>query len=277
MIGKGEAFGAITIINAIAIGKGAAIGVKMKTEAWIKILDEPVVEGEVYINGKRESCDLNLIKAVKDVVFKRFKINGGMKAVVKSNIPISKGLKSSSAVANALVNAILDAIKEDLNDLDVIKLGVKAAKKAEVTITGAFDDACSSLLGGLCITDNLKLRLLKREEIDEKPVIIYVPKEKIPTATLKKVDFKILSPYIEEAFNLVLKGKWRKAMIANGLAYASFLGYNIKPIFDALNSGAFAVGLSGTGPAIAAITDNPEDIVAAWSRDDADIILTEIR
>lgn len=43
MIGKGEAFGAITVINAIAIGKGAAIGVKMKTEAWIKILDEPFV------------------------------------------------------------------------------------------------------------------------------------------------------------------------------------------------------------------------------------------
>lgn len=200
-----------------------------------------------------------------------------MKAVVKSNIPISKGLKSSSAAANALINAISDAIKEDLNDLDVIKLGVEAAKKAGVTITGAFDDACASLLGGLCITDNLKLKLLKREEINTKKVIIYVPKEKIPTASLKKIDFKILSPYIEEAFNLVLKGKWRKAMIANGLAYASFLGYNIKTIFDALNSGALAAGLSGTGPAIAAIADNPEEIVATWKKDDVDIILTEIR
>ncbi|MHA1593573.1 MAG: shikimate kinase [Candidatus Baldrarchaeia archaeon] len=279
MRGKGEAYGAITVINAIATGKGAAIGIKLRTEAHIEIVDEDVIEGEIRIDGTEEVCDFDLVRAVKEVVFRKFGIEGGLRVFIRSEIPISRGLKSSSAAANALVSAVLDAIGEKLDPLEVIKLGVEAAKVAGVTITGAFDDACASLLGGLCITDNINTELIKREEVDRLPVVILVPRKRVSKGSLKGVNFKIVAPYVEEAFKLALAGKWRKAMVINGILYAALLGYDTSPIFEALKAGAIAAAVSGTGPAVVAVTEDPEGVREVWEeREDAErIIITETR
>lgn len=39
--------------------------------------------------------------------------------------------------------------------IDLIHLGVKCAREAQVTVTGSFDDACGSGFGGFVMTDNL--------------------------------------------------------------------------------------------------------------------------
>ena len=63
-----------------------------------------------------------------------------------------------------------------LPDLDVLNLSVEASKKSNVTITGAFDDAAASLLGGLVVTDNTNNELLSRNVIDnDLSILIHVP------------------------------------------------------------------------------------------------------
>ncbi len=62
---------------------------------------------------------------------------------------MARGLKSSSAAANAIALATTAALERSLDDVTVVKLGVDGALDAKVTITGAFDDACASYFGGI--------------------------------------------------------------------------------------------------------------------------------
>jgi shikimate kinase len=56
------------------------------------------------------------------------------------------------------------------------------------------------------------------------------------------------------------------------------LGFNPVMALDALEAGANAAGLSGTGPSFVAITSqkNVEDVVDAWSSQPGQIIRTEV-
>ena len=77
-----------------------------------------------------------------------------------------KGLKSSSAAANAVALASTAALGKHLDDLELVKLGVDAAFDAKVTVTGAFDDACASYFGGIVVTDNLNRKIIKQMPVD---------------------------------------------------------------------------------------------------------------
>jgi len=269
----GKAFSAVTVINAFATGKGGAIGINLRVNAKVKLTDEGI-SGEIFIRGEKFE-DFSLVKAVTETIRNKFGLDFGVKVKIDSEIPIGKGLKSSSAVANALTEAILEELKIELPNIEVVKLGVEAAKRASVTLTGAFDDACASYFGGLCLTDNLKLELLKREEVEKIPVVLLIPKETVLTSSLRGRNFRVLSPYIEEAFKLALRGEWKKALVLNGLMYGPFLGYNLEPIVKALGIEAVA-GLSGKGPAMFAITEEPEKIVEIW-KDYGEVLTTTLR
>jgi shikimate kinase len=170
--------GAATIVNAIAIGKGAAFGVDLFTKAQVKLTNEPsIIEAEITSDPKENPI---LIQKIVSVVLKRFQAEKEFGAKVKtwSNIPIARGLKSSSTAANAVALATLGALGKTLDDLEIVKLGVQAAFDAKVTVTGAFDDACASFFGGLVVTDNLNLKLVKHEVLAEDyAVLFHVPQK----------------------------------------------------------------------------------------------------
>ncbi len=170
--GHACALGAGTIINAIATWKGAAFGIDLKTFAKVKLS-----ESEAGISGSIEELpegDASLIERCVELVLKMYGLELGGTVRTRSEIPLAGGLKSSSAAANASVLATLRAIDKTLPPLEVVKLGVRAAKEVGVTITGAFDDACASFLGGVVITDNLNMELIRREELESK-VLIFAP------------------------------------------------------------------------------------------------------
>ena len=256
-----RAFSAVTVINAFATGKGGAIGIDLGVRVGVKLTDEEI-SGEILVRGKKFE-DFSLVKAAVETIRDRFGLNFGVKVEIDSEIPIGKGLKSSSAVANALTKGILEELKIELPDIEVVKLGVEAAKRAGVTLTGAFDDACASYFGGLCLTDNRNLEVLRREEVERTPVVLLIPERTVLTPSLRGRNFRVLAPYIEELFGLALRGEWKKALVLNGLIYGSFLGYNLEPIAKALEVKAVA-GLSGKGPAMFAVTEEPEEIEGIW-------------
>jgi len=279
--GKAEAIshGAATIINAIATGKGAALGVDLWTKARVKLTDKPrIIESTIASDPTENPV---LIENTVKKVLKYFKVEGkfGAKVETLSNIPIARGMKSSSAAGNAVALATVAALGKKLDDITIVKLGVEGALAAKVTITGAFDDACASYFGGVVVTDNLKRRIVKRFKITEDlTVLFYVPAEKAYTATSDVRRMKSMASLVKVAYKEALKGNHWAALTLNGLIYSSALGFNPSISIDALMSGALASGLSGKGPAITAIVPyEKKDLVKdAWQRYEGEILEAQI-
>jgi shikimate kinase len=267
MNGKAVALshGAATIVNAIALGKGAAFGVDLWTKAEVKLTDEPsIVKGEITSDPAESSV---LIERTVARVFRHFGVEKRFGAEVKtwSDIPIARGLKSSSAAANAVALAAVAALGEKLDDLAVVKLGVQAAFDAKVTVTGAFDDACASYFGGAVVTDNLRRKVVKRFTLPQGLTVLFqVPSGKAYTGDSDVNRLKTVKPLVKIAYKEALKGNFWAALTLNGLVYSAALGYDASTVLDALTAGALAVGLCGKGPAVTAVvSDDKVDSVRA--------------
>jgi shikimate kinase len=263
--GCGKASGAGTIINAIATYKGSAFGIDLWTYAEVELGDDfKGIEGKIEQEGEKRA-DTRLIERCVELVLRKFDLP--LRAYVKTSseipIPIGSGLKSSSAAANAAVLATLDAIgreeaKEKVGALEAIRIGVDAALDVGVSITGAFDDACASLLGGIVITDNKKRELIKRVERDSE-VLIFVPREKAFTADTNVNRSRLIAPWVSCAYELALDERFEDAMTLNGFLYCAALHFNPEPMLKALECGVKGVSLSGTGPSFVAFIDEADE------------------
>lgn len=265
--GAAIAYGAATIVNAIATGKGAAFGVGLWTKAKVTLTDKPgVIKGKILSDPSENTV---LIEKAVSKVLQKFKLEKKYGAIVEtsSNIPIARGLKSSSSAANAIVLATLAALSKKLDDLSIVNLGVDAALEAGVTITGAFDDACASYFGNVMVTDNAKRKIIKRFPITEaSTVLFHVPKAKSYTTKIDVNKIRSFAPPIEIAYKEALEGHYWRAMMLNGLIYSTALGYDTSIAMNALEAGAISAGLTGKGPAVAAIVANKKisAVKKAW-------------
>jgi shikimate kinase len=276
-MGKAEAIshGAATIVNAIATGKGAAVGVDLWTKARVQLTDKPgTIEGKITSDPAEKPV---LIEKTVSKVLEHFNLKGkfGAKVDTWSNIPIARGLKSSSVAANAVTLATVAALNKTLDDLTILNLGVDAAIEAKVTITGAFDDACASYFGGVVVTDNLKRKIVKRFKVDEAlTVLFYVPAKKVYTSGSDVQRMRTMASLVKTAYKQAVEGNFWSALTLNGLIYSSALEHNPSIAIDALEAGALAAGLSGTGPAVTAIVSEEkiDRVKDAWQMYEGDIL-----
>ncbi|MGA3358892.1 MAG: shikimate kinase [Halobacteriota archaeon] len=267
-----SALGAGTVINAIATLKGSAFAINLKTCAEVEIVNS----GIACQIANDPAANTSLIAECARLVVERFAPSVGVHVTTKSEIPIASGLKSSSAAANATVLGLVEALGIEIEPLEIVKLGVLAARRAGVTITGAFDDACASFFGGLVLTDNERDVLLKRVELNA-DVLVYVPREKAYSAQANVARAKLLAPWVDMAYQLASEGAYEKAMILNGLLYCSAFGFSPEPVISALVAGARAASLSGTGPAYIALVDRSSSsaVKNEWERLEGRIIETK--
>lgn len=254
---RGEAFarGAATIVNAIATGKGAAFGLDLKTWAEVEITSSRGIE--VTIEGFQGE-DTALVTRCVEAVMGRFTSDTarGAKVRTRSDIPISRGLKSSSAAANAVIAATLKALDRKIESLQAIRIGTRCAIEAGVSVTGAFDDACASYFGGVVVTDNAKENIIQRGRMPAGlKALIHIPNFQIRKAGLPVDNIKSLSGVVEVAYAQALAGDYLTAMTLNGLCYSAALGLDQTVALESLRKGARAAGLSGTGPATVVLVD----------------------
>lgn len=259
--------GAITIINAMATGKGAAVGIKLWTKARVTLTDQPGVFIARNLSDKAEST--RLVEVTAEHVLKRFGCGQRFGAIVEteSNIPIAVGLKSSSAVSNAVALACVKALGKKTSDIQTIKLGVEGSLRARVTLTGAYDDACACYFGGVVVTDNAHRKILKQFNPKGKlHVLIHVPTQKKYTHDIDPAPLNNIKSTIQLAHKEALRGNYWNALTLNGLAYSTALGYDTVAPIEALSAGALAAGLSGKGPATAAVVpaSKRENVRSAW-------------
>jgi shikimate kinase len=270
MKGAATCHGAATLINGIVIGKGASFGIGLTTTAQVKLTNEPGTFNVVIENDPEE--DGLLSKTCVEHVLREMKIDDqyGADIVTRSDIPISRGLKSSSAASNALILAALKALGEKWDDMTVINAGVDASLRAGVTITGAFDDACAAYFGGISVTNNLERKLIDRFTMDDDLIVlIHVPDQKIRKTQVDKERLHGIEPVIEKAFRMVLNKNLGPALTMNGLSYGSAMGLDTTISEKAIEAGAYSAGISGTGPAtvILCYPEYEDPILKAIGRD----------
>jgi shikimate kinase len=248
---KANMHGAVSIVNAIATGKGSTLGISLGIEAVVET--EPG-RGIIFENRESNLSSRLIRKVVETSVPKSELEKNKITISVKSEIPSGYGLKSSSAISSVISLACAKLFKPKATDLEILKDGVHASIESKVSITGAFDDACACYFGGFVVTDNSNIKIIKSEKAPEDlSAVIFIPKSR-RRGNVKKL--KILDGVFSQAWELASKSDYWNAMILNGLATSAILGSDPKIITDLIDSGALGASVSGNGPSIAAVVKN---------------------
>jgi len=265
MEGHARAPAAGTVLNALANGTGSAFAIAEYVRASVSLGPTGAVEGSV---AGDPDADTALVERCVEAVVERFGDGEGGTVRTESDVPMAAGLKSSSAAANATVLATLDALdaREEISRAEAARGGVDAARKAGVTVTGAFDDASASMLGGVTVTDNTTDELLARETVGWN-VLVYTPPERAYSAEADVARCRQLAPVADLVAELALEGEHARAMTVNGLAFCAALGFSPDPLLVAMDAAA-GVSLSGTGPSFIAVGEREalETVRDRWAK-----------
>ncbi len=262
MDGRARAPAAGTVLNALATGFGSAFAIDRYVSAGVELGGQGVT-GTIadYPDG-----DTTLIERAVSLVLERFEGPSGATVHTESDVPLASGLKSSSAAANAAVLGTLDALdaQDEISREDAARLGVEAARDAGVTVTGAFDDASASMLGGLTLTDNTTDTIVTQDPVDW-AVGVWMPPEQAFSAEADVSRCERVAPIAAVVRDLAEAGQYEQAMTINGFAFAAALDRPSEPMIEALPAAA-GVSLSGTGPSYVAVGDQPaiETVVERW-------------
>ena len=270
---KATVHGAVSLVNAIATKKGATLGIALKVDA---IAETSQGKG-IAIKSENKSLSSRLInKTIEKIVSKKDLKQNRITITLESEIPTGYGLKSSSAISSAVALACAKIFKPKINDQQILLAGVDASMESKVSITGAYDDACSCYYGGFNITDNAKNKRIHFEKGPTNMIaVIFIPKNR-KRGNLKNL--KMFSSIFENAWELARKSNYWDAMTINGLATASILNSDPKIITDLIEKGAVGASVSGNGPSIAAITkkENEASIKKIFSSLEGNAIVSKI-
>ena len=270
---KATIHGAVSIVSAIANKKGATLGISLKVEATVE-----TSEGKgIVIQSENRSLSSRLInKTVEKIVSKKDLEKNKITITLTSEIPTGYGLKSSSAISSVVALACAKIFKPKFTDQQILLSGVEASIETKVSITGAYDDACSCYYGGFNVTDNAKRNRIQFEKAPANLIaIIFIPKNR-KRGNLKKL--KILSSMFSNAWELAKERKYFESMTINGLATSSILNSDPKIIVDLIEKGALGASVSGNGPSIAAIVkkENESNVKKIFTALEGNIIVSKI-
>lgn len=264
MTGQGQAYGAITILNATATGIGCSLAVAAgATAQWSW-------QG-TGLQWQREPDD-RVARAVLDTLG-----GTGASAACQTAFPTQRGIKTSSSAAAALLQAAHADRSTTLTPAELVRASVQVCRRAGVTLTGAWDDQWAVVHGGCHLTDNHADDWLASLPVTPWHVAVWVPEARIDKRLLAGLDASALRQPMQRARTLAEAGRVAEAMTLNGEIFTRFyaaagLPVSLQPARVALAAGALGAGLSGTGPAVAALFDDPADLPAVpggtwqWTR-----------
>jgi shikimate kinase len=255
MRGTGESTAAITIVNALPAGVGSAIGIDLRARANV----------ELHPAGSRGKWDVEIpepsrtplvIAALTEALQRCAPDSSGTGALaLESEIPVAQGLKSSSAVSSAVVLAVARATGVRLSTLEVARLSAEVARAAGVSATGALDDAVAGLSGGFVVTDNRAGTVLASFPAPtDLGVALFVPPGSHRPSPELVPAFRAEESCARAAAELALSGDWPAAMRQNTELVERVIGYDYGSLRSRVaRRGAVASGVSGLGPAFAAV------------------------
>ncbi|MDG1541658.1 MAG: hypothetical protein P8Q39_02320 [Candidatus Thalassarchaeaceae archaeon] len=251
VIGQGEGHGGVSLLHALGAGYGCSIGVNLSTKVRLRD-DKPSKEVEDP-NGVLDAVvavwvEAGLEKPADELFWQ-----------VRSTVPMGVGLKSSAAIAVAAIRSLMDATKIELSNADIVDLASRAQLDAGVSLTGSVDDSWAAVEPGwkivnpnLPAAEGVLLEGIFVEPEDWK--ILIIPRDE--RELLPNPDrFSQMAPQFEKAIAAMEQGSLLVALTENGRASANALGdaQGRRLANDLLVWGARGAGISGSGPAIAAV------------------------
>jgi shikimate kinase len=264
--------GAISIVNAIATGKGSALGISLKVTAEAELEKG---HGINFTAGRRSD---KLIKTIVQKTIPKKIIQENMISIrVDSEIPIGYGLKSSSAFSNAVALACYHLAEDGhVDDYAILDSSTRASLEAKVSVTGAYDDATACYFGGFTVTDNYSRRIMRMEKAPDDLYAIIILPTNSARGDIRKL--KNFSELFIHAFELAESGDYWKAMKLNGVLVSASLLSNYAPTLDAIEHGALSASISGNGPSIAAVGHEGavEQIIERLSGFDGRVIVSKV-
>lgn len=254
MRGVGVASGAITFVNALPTGIGAAAAVTLGVEAEVELeLGGHQVPHAVTI---APPSDTPLVRAAFAAGVERFAPGHSVSARIRiqSSIPPACGLKSSSAVSGAVLAAVARAVGRSTDPLALARISADLSQKIGLSATGAFDDAYAALEGGAVVTDNARRMVLWAGEAPSGlTVLLWIPSATHRPSSEWRERFRARAPEARPAVDAALAGDLLGAMGRNTELVESVMGYyEYEELRQRLAArGASASGVSGLGPALA--------------------------
>lgn len=247
MEAQATVYGAISLVNAIATGRGATLGISSKVVATVS-----ATGGSGIRLAESQNMSSKLINKVVELAVPRRELERNrIEISLSSEIPTGYGLKSSSAISSAVSLACHRLFRPRYTDQQVLLAGVDASIATKVSMTGAFDDACACYFGGIAVTDNYKRKIIRHERTPSGlGVVVFVPRSR------KRGDIrqlKTLEGVFERAWDFAREGHYWNAMVLNGLAGSTILNSDPAIVAKAIEAGALGASVSGNGPAIAAV------------------------
>jgi len=262
ILGEGRAHGACSLLHAAAFGYGASLGLTLPIA--VRVLDRP--------KKKKPKDESKLLDFVLDVW-----IEAGYELPtdsvdeihwsVASKIPVSQGLKSSSALCVASFRALANSVSVSLNDEEVVRLTVQAHLKSEISLTGSVDDAWACATSGWKLVDSqADIKdgvLMDQDDLDPDEWIILLVLRG-PRKTRPKIDdFQASQQPFEQALNALQTNNPWVSLTWNGRGVAAATRDVVgrKMANDAFVNGARASGLSGSGSAIVIVVPKANEVM----------------
>jgi len=251
--GVSRSSAALTVVNALPTGTGCAIGFGRFVTATADL--EP---------GRTEALDCTpaesatpLVRASVAAALARF---GRGEAThtslqLQSEIPVARGLKSSSAVSTATIRAVARALGGEPNPLVVARIAADVGRSVGVSASGALDDAVASLQSGFVITDNRTDTLIGEGKADPTwTAVVYLPPGQHPPSPSLRERFEAEAFAGQVAVAEAVAGRFLNAMERNTELVERVMGYEYSELRAYLaRAGALASSVSGLGPALAAL------------------------
>lgn len=255
------AHGATTFVSGIGGEPGVVMGVALETTARLRRGGEGISVQSPW----EEAVDSSLVNVCLDYARHIGVVDGKVGVEVRSQIPPSRGMKSSSSVSLAVLGATFKLAGRSLSDSALLRLSAELSVRAGVSVTGAYDDAAACHLGGLVYASNSGMRLIKRLPVkDGYSVLFCIPSRRITKSSLPVGTISDHRTEMRANYRIAAGGRLRDASISNTTLLCRMLNIDAAPLADALAAGAEISGLTGTGPAFFAVcTPSSEGAVAA--------------
>jgi shikimate kinase len=126
----------------------------------------------------------------------------------------------------------------------------------------------------LVITDNTNCSLLRRESVPWYDVVIVNPEKEIPKNKVDVSKYHELRAEYESLAHEIIDDPF-KVLTENGRHVASIIGMDDSVCREALEMGAVAAGVTGTGPAIAIVCE--QSLTEEISRKFGNTIVCRVR
>ncbi len=234
----------ISVVSGFVTGKGAAVALELGMVISVREWKDPENDRNVQ----------RLLEIMKE----RYGGNNEFSVRVLKRLPSSQGLKSSSAIVGGILMAYAEMNGIELSQEEMLRDGSEISRETKMSATGATDDLAISLLGGLCIANNYEGKLIKRQIIEEKPVIILTTNRKKESFKFGSNDFSFLNRAYEDMWNRVNRYNFEYTAIING-NYMGTISQS-KLDYEKLQNLNFSyAGVNGKGPSVFLIYRNTAD------------------